>query len=206
VLRRGGPVLARQRVSLPTVGTARAVTSRRDRVAFPGVRLLPNPQPVQFGLEGGPVDHRRQRRVRRRTSCPDGQSCPSPIVGSFTSLRASRAVTGLPQGVQRVCPVRGSVIGSRRGTAGGPTGWGPPVVVARSSAEVSMSRASGVGPCVPRAAGGPVDLDRYPLRGGPRFHQVERCVRAGVGEQPCALSEYHGADEQVHLVDKLVVE
>jgi hypothetical protein len=186
VLRRGGPVLARQRVSLPTVGTARAVTSRRDRVAFPGVRLLPNPQPVQFGLEGGPVDHRRQRRVRRRTSCPDGQSCPSPIVGSFTSLRA--------------------VIGSRRGTAGGPTGWGPPVVVARSSAEVSMSRASGVSPCVPRAAVGPVDLDRYPLRGGPRFHQVERCVRAGVGEQPCALSEYHGADEQVHLVDKLVVE
>jgi hypothetical protein len=105
VLRRGGPVLARQRVSLPTVRTARAVTSHRDRVAFPGVRLLPNPQPVLFGPEGGPVDHHRQRRVRRRTSCPDGQSCPSPIVGSFTSLRARRAVTGLPQGVQRVCPV-----------------------------------------------------------------------------------------------------
>src|SRR5215204_5833665 len=68
VLRRGGPVLARRRVSLLTIGTTRAVTSRRDRGAFPGVGLLPNPQPVQFGLEGGPVDRRRQRRrvVRRR--------------------------------------------------------------------------------------------------------------------------------------------
>ena len=55
-------------------------------------------------------------------------------------------------------------------------------VVARSPDEVSMSRASGVSPFVPRAAVGPVDLDRHPLRGGPRFHQVERHVRAGVGE------------------------
>ena len=38
-----------------------APSGRGDGVAFPGVRLLPNPQPVQFGLEGGPVDHRRQR-------------------------------------------------------------------------------------------------------------------------------------------------
>ena len=29
---------------------------------------------------------------------------------------------------------------------------------------------------------GPVDMDRYPLRGGSRFHQVKRGVRAGVGE------------------------
>ena len=35
-----------------------APTGRGDRVAFPGVCLLPNPQPVQFGLEGGPVDGR----------------------------------------------------------------------------------------------------------------------------------------------------
>jgi hypothetical protein len=28
---------------------------RGDRVAFPGAGLLPDPQPVQFGLEGGPV-------------------------------------------------------------------------------------------------------------------------------------------------------
>jgi hypothetical protein len=39
-----------------------APSGRGDGVAFPGVRLLSNPQPVQFGLEGGPVDHCRQRR------------------------------------------------------------------------------------------------------------------------------------------------
>jgi hypothetical protein len=63
------------------------------------------------------------------------------------------------------------------------------------------SRASGW-PCrfVLRAAGGPVDVDRYPFR--PRFHQVARCVRAGVGEQPRALADDHGADEQGDLVDK----
>src|SRR5881394_2885142 len=48
-----------------------------------------------------------------------------------------------------------------------------------------------------RAAGGPVDLDRYPLRGGPRVDQVERCVRAGVREQPRALADDHGEGEQV---------
>jgi hypothetical protein len=35
---------------------------RRDRVAFARVRLLPCPQRVQFGLEGGPVDGRGQVR------------------------------------------------------------------------------------------------------------------------------------------------
>ena len=68
------------------------------------------------------------------------------------------------------------------------------------------SRASGRGGgCILRAPGGPVDLDRYPLRGGPRVDQVERLVRAGVGEQPRALADDHGADEQGDLVDKLVV-
>src|SRR6266545_5525699 len=64
----------------------------------------------------------------------------------------------------------------------------------------------GRGRFVLRAAGGPVDLDRYPLRGGPRFHQFERYVRAGGGEQPRALADDHGADEQGDLVYKLVVE
>ena len=36
-----------------------APSGRGDRVAFPRVRLLPKPQPVQFGLEGGPVGDRR---------------------------------------------------------------------------------------------------------------------------------------------------
>src|SRR5215208_741968 len=73
---------------------------------------------------------------------------------------------------------------SRRGTAGGPTGRGPSdAAVVRPLDGVSTSRASGVGPFVPRAAVGPVNLDRYPLRGGPRVDQFERYVRAGVGEQ-----------------------
>src|ERR1041385_7529118 len=48
-----------------------------------------------------------------------------------------------------------------------------------------------------RAPGGPVDLDRHTARGGPRFDQFERCVPAGVGEQPRALADHHGTDEQV---------
>src|SRR2546430_7081473 len=47
----------------------------------------------------------------------------------------------------------------------------------------AMSRASvGRGGCILRAPGGPVDLDRYPLRSGLRVDQVKRCVRAGGGE------------------------
>src|ERR671931_449669 len=60
--------------------------------------------------------------------------------------------------------------------------------------------------CIPRAPGGPVDLDRYAARGSPRFHQLERPVWTTVSEQPRALADNHGKDEQVHLVDKLVVE
>ncbi len=36
-----------------------APSSRRDRIAFAGVRLFPNAQLVQFRLPAGPVDHRR---------------------------------------------------------------------------------------------------------------------------------------------------
>src|SRR6266849_3186523 len=60
--------------------------------------------------------------------------------------------------------------------------------------------------CVLRAPGRPVDLDRYALRVGSRVDQVERNVRAGVGEQPRALAEDHGDDEQVDLVDQVVLE
>ena len=52
----------------------------------------------------------------------------------------------------------------------------------------------------------PVDLDRYALRVGSRVDQVECNVRAGVGEQPRALAEDYGDDEQVHLVDEVVIE
>src|SRR5216683_1206895 len=69
------------------------------------------------------------------------------------------------------------------------------------------AKASGRGcGCVLRAPGGPVDLDRHPLRGGSRVDEVERFVRAGFGEQPRALADDHGADEEGDLVDKLVVE
>src|SRR5206468_10655290 len=45
------------------------------------------------------------------------------------------------------------------------------------------------GGCILWAPGGPVDLEDYPPRGGSRFDQVKRYVRAGVGEQPRALAE-----------------
>jgi hypothetical protein len=57
-----------------------------------------------------------------------------------------------------------------------------------------------------RAPGGPIDLDRYALRVGSRVDQVKRNVRAGVGEQPRALAEDHGDDEQVDLVEEVVFE
>ena len=48
-----------------------------------------------------------------------------------------------------------------------------------------------------RAPGGPVDLDRDALRVGPRVDQLKRDVRAGVGEQPRALAEDHGDDDEL---------
>ena len=57
-----------------------------------------------------------------------------------------------------------------------------------------------------RASGRPVDLDRYALRVGSRVNQIKRYVRAVVGEQPRALAEDHGDDEQVDLVDEVVFE
>src|ERR1022692_1200988 len=40
------------------LGHGQAPPGRGDRVALPGVRLLADPQLVQFGLEGGPADGR----------------------------------------------------------------------------------------------------------------------------------------------------
>src|SRR5437867_10109589 len=45
-----------------------------------------------------------------------------------------------------------------------------------------MSRASGGGGCILRAPGGPVDLDRDPLRGDSRVDHAKRYVRPGGGE------------------------
>src|SRR5438876_1863249 len=70
-----------------------------------------------------------------------------------------------------------------------------------------MSCASGRrGVCILRAPGGPVDLDRHPAGGGPRFDQFERTVPAGVREQPRALADDHGIREQGDLVDQLLVD
>ena len=46
-----------------------------DRVAFPGVGLLPDPQPVQFGLEGGPVHDYGQAQ------CTGGTAGTLPLAG-----------------------------------------------------------------------------------------------------------------------------
>src|SRR5229473_5731678 len=82
-------------------------------------------------------------------------------------------------------------------------GLGHTAGTGRSSSASPTSRAS-VGRIL-RAPGRPVDLERYALREGSRFDQVERHVRAGAGEQPRALADDHGADEQGDLVDQLVV-
>jgi hypothetical protein len=64
----------------------------------------------------------------------------------------------------------------------------------------------GSGLSVPQVPGGPVGLDRHPAGGGPRSDQLERDVRAGVGEQPRALADDQGVGEQVDLVDEVVGE
>src|SRR6187551_2732637 len=76
----------------------------------------------------------------------------------------------------------------------------PPTAARPSRALVSPRRR------VPRAPGGPIDLDRDTAQGGPRSDQLERPVPAGVGEQPRALADDHGEDEQVELVDEVIVE
>src|ERR687893_1882652 len=64
----------------------------------------------------------------------------------------------------------------------------------------------GCGLPVPRAPFRTVDLERHPVGGGARLDQLERQVRAGVGEQPPALADDHGKGDQGHLVDEVVVE
>src|ERR671919_3190766 len=83
----------------------------------------------------------------------------------------------------------------------GKTDWG----LRRDSSPLDSWRG---GRCryVLRAPRRPVDLDRYSRRGGPRFDQVERCVRAAVGEQPRALADDQRVDQQGDLLDELVCE
>src|SRR5918998_80730 len=57
-----------------------------------------------------------------------------------------------------------------------------------------------------RTPGGTVDLDRHPAGGSARLDQLERLVRAGVGEQPRALADDHRIGEQGDLVDQVVAE
>src|ERR671914_155716 len=60
--------------------------------------------------------------------------------------------------------------------------------------------------CVLRAPGRPEDLDRHALRVDARLDQVERKIRAGVREEPRALAENHGNDNQSDLVDQIVLQ
>src|SRR5437879_13180376 len=52
----------------------------------------------------------------------------------------------------------------------------------------------------------PIGLDGDAPGSGPRVDQVERGVRTGIREQPCALAEDDGIDDQVELVDQVVDE
>src|SRR4029079_5502610 len=57
----------------------------------------------------------------------------------------------------------------------------------------------GGGGCILRAPVRPVDLERHAPGEGSRVDQVERYVRAGLGEEPLALSDDYGDREEVHL-------
>src|SRR5438045_7971706 len=52
----------------------------------------------------------------------------------------------------------------------------------------------------------PISLDGYAPGSGPRVDQIESGVRTGIGEQPSALAEDDGIDDQVELVDQVVAE
>src|SRR5437879_5458126 len=52
----------------------------------------------------------------------------------------------------------------------------------------------------------PIGLDGDAPGSGPRVDQIERDVRAGIGEQSCALADDDGIGEQVELVDQAVGE
>src|SRR4030081_3255771 len=52
----------------------------------------------------------------------------------------------------------------------------------------------------------PISLDGYAPGCGLRADQIESGVRTGIGEQPCALAEHDGIDDQVELVDQVVGE
>src|SRR5260370_6980493 len=52
----------------------------------------------------------------------------------------------------------------------------------------------------------PISLDGYAPGRGPRVDQIESGVLTGIGEQPRALAEDDGIDDQVELVDQVVGE
>src|ERR1700737_1847783 len=81
----------------------------------------------------------------------------------------------------------------------------------RSGWMKSMNRIASLTPlCGPDIFGPlpkrPISLDGYAPGSGPRVDQIESGVRTGIGEQPCALAEDDGIDDQVELVDQVVGE
>jgi hypothetical protein len=60
---RDRPVLASQRNGGVHLHHRQPPAGRRNRVTCAGVRLLPNPQCIQFGLAGGPAGHHRRPGV-----------------------------------------------------------------------------------------------------------------------------------------------
>src|SRR5437870_4094497 len=49
----------------------------------------------------------------------------------------------------------------------------------------------------------PISLNRYAPRGRTRVDQIERAVRTGIREEPRALADDHGIDDEVELVDQV---
>src|SRR5688572_16265786 len=95
---------------------------------------------------------------------------------------------------------------ARAATTRAHSSWWARVTASWTSTLFTVGRSGTSSRCVLRAPGRPEDLDRHALRVDARLDQVERKVRAGVREQPGALAEDHGDDDQRHLVDQVVLQ
>jgi Integrase core domain len=153
------------RTGLHFIPPGQPLAQRLHRVVQrPGPRRMPQHQHVLVTGAGAGGDQRLEGRLqppptaqRPRLPGPSGLRC------SLQPPMNDRCLD--PHTVARFV---GQVFVSNVGGSW-PYGWNQSAVSCGT-----YVTCSGRGRCVLRAAGGPVDLDRYPLRGGPRFHQLQR--------------------------------
>jgi hypothetical protein len=176
--------------------------SRADRALGERTERDPCDQPrtTPEGDSGSPVRRLLLRLPRARRGARRCGSAPHKSI----RVTLARFVAGPAAGlVRRPCDIRGSLAWRTPGAH--PTSDEHRVAEA-SQPRLGLRVSSSGGRCVLRAADWPIDLERHSAGGAPRFHQVERCIRTGVREEPRSLPDDHGIDEQGDLVDQLGVE